>query len=354
MANGKIKTIFTDKEKTDAIFPRTKVKAVSTDDGVGLDAIINSTPHFSNSDATNAPIAGVDADTLGGRPASEFATNVAMESFVLNKIAEAQLGNEEGEAPVVDLSGLATKAELDTAKGSLLEAISKKADQYLTAEEHSADAEDTLLALIYRDYLLPMPVGGMARFWVPSNGGGCFSIAGGNFGEGALVTVRKTQNGTGDDYAFITVEGPVDVASTITNKVVLYCGIDYVSPNTTYPQWRIGGEWEWSNPPLLQGYEYRTTERWNGRPVYTKLIDVGVYPSNTHKAFSGVISKVDLLVSHHISLYRNGVGNDIGMTFTNSEIDITISRGGGTVYFVNKSDNTEGNSAYLTLKYVKE
>ena len=35
------------------------------------------------------------------------------------------------------------------------------------------------------------------------------------------------------------------------------------------------GEWEWVNPPMAVGVEYRTTERWIGKPIYTKLIDCG-------------------------------------------------------------------------------
>lgn len=34
--------------------------------------------------------------------------------------------------------------------------------------------------------------------------------------------------------------------------------------------------WEWVNPPMSTGIEYRTTERWNSKPVYTKLIDCGL------------------------------------------------------------------------------
>ena len=37
--------------------------------------------------------------------------------------------------------------------------------------------------------------------------------------------------------------------------------------------------WEWVNPPMFAGYEYRTTERFMGKSVYTKLIDFG---SNTN------------------------------------------------------------------------
>ncbi|MBR6525481.1 MAG: hypothetical protein IKT57_05880 [Clostridia bacterium] len=39
-----------------------------------------------------------------------------------------------------------------------------------------------------------------------------------------------------------------------------------------------GTEWlpvEWVNPPMSLGVEYRTTERWQGKAVYTKLVDCG-------------------------------------------------------------------------------
>ena len=41
--------------------------------------------------------------------------------------------------------------------------------------------------------------------------------------------------------------------------------------------------WEWINPPMKLGVEYRTTERHNGKPVYTKLVDCGAMPNNTEK-----------------------------------------------------------------------
>lgn len=34
-------------------------------------------------------------------------------------------------------------------------------------------------------------------------------------------------------------------------------------------------EWEWPNPPMAVGVEYRTTERYEGAPVYTQLVDLG-------------------------------------------------------------------------------
>lgn len=35
------------------------------------------------------------------------------------------------------------------------------------------------------------------------------------------------------------------------------------------------GEWEWINPPMSLGVEYRTTERWQGMVVWTVLVDCG-------------------------------------------------------------------------------
>lgn len=42
-------------------------------------------------------------------------------------------------------------------------------------------------------------------------------------------------------------------------------------------------EWEWINPPVMKDYEFRTTERYMGKPVYTKLVDCGDIPSAESK-----------------------------------------------------------------------
>lgn len=53
--------------------------------------------------------------------------------------------------------------------------------------------------------------------------------------------------------------------------------------NTEHPgcYYRIvNGEVEWINPPMAAGIEYRTTERWNGKPVYTRLLNGGTARNN--------------------------------------------------------------------------
>lgn len=52
------------------------------------------------------------------------------------------------------------------------------------------------------------------------------------------------------------------------------------------------GQWEFVTPPMYAGVEYRTTERYNGKAVYTKLLDCGTVTNGkavNHGAGSGLI-----------------------------------------------------------------
>lgn len=51
------------------------------------------------------------------------------------------------------------------------------------------------------------------------------------------------------------------------------------------------GAWEYENPPMVVGVEYRTTERWRGNVVYAMLVDCGNMPDgNTYKAVEVAIN----------------------------------------------------------------
>lgn len=83
---GTINSLYLDYEQTKPLFPRTKTKAVSDENGVGLDATLSK----------------IQNDL----------SNKATESFVTNKIAEAQFGGGSGSGNI-DLSGYATKDDLN-------------------------------------------------------------------------------------------------------------------------------------------------------------------------------------------------------------------------------------------------
>lgn len=61
-------------------------------------------------------------------------------------------------------------------------------------------------------------------------------------------------------------------------------------------------EWEWINPPMTAGVEYRTTERCDGKPVYRKLV---VY---THSGkFGDSATNTDYTIPHGISGWARSV-----------------------------------------------
>ena len=94
------------------------------------------------------------------------------------------------------------------------------------------------------------------------------------------ITLYKTNN----DYGFFTAK-TYNESGCCQRKI--YDG-----------EW---GEWEYENPPMYAGVEYRTTEKWCGMPVYTKLvywgnvytgtntIDISTWGIGNMLRYSGVI-----------------------------------------------------------------
>ena len=62
------------------------------------------------------------------------------------------------------------------------------------------------------------------------------------------------------------------------------------------------GPWEYLNPLLSLGVEYRTVERYNGKPVYVKAINFGALPNNTNKSVEHGVAAVSYT---HLTLPTN-------------------------------------------------
>ena len=55
--------------------------------------------------------------------------------------------------------------------------------------------------------------------------------------------------------------------------------------------------WEYVNPPLQIGVEYRTVERYLGKPVYAKAISLGALPNNSQKLVNHGVENMDYCLS---------------------------------------------------------
>lgn len=56
----------------------------------------------------------------------------------------------------------------------------------------------------------------------------------------------------------------------------------------------------WENPPMNLGVEYRTTERWNGKAVYTKVFDFGALPNASSKTVAINIPTTFIVRADHV------------------------------------------------------
>ena len=116
------------------------------------------------------------------------------------------------------------------------------------------------------------------------------------------------------------------------------------------------GETEWLSPPMGADVEYRTTDRWMGKAVYTRLIPFGALPSNgTGTAATGIDgSKVVELKGFSIHptagifpfpLIKSGSADVIGV-INGIDVDGTLS--------VTTTTNLSNITGYFVVRYTRD
>lgn len=91
--------------------------------------------------------------------------------------------------------------------------------------------------------------------------------------------------------------------------------------------------WEWVNPPMILGVEYRTTERYLGKPVYVRLVNFGALGNATTKSVDVAVENTDKIpvlggTALEIPLIPgayNGAISGISATRTSAKITISIT-----------------------------
>lgn len=289
---GKIQSLFLDREKTQPIFPITKVKAVSDDNGKGLNVLLD---------------------------------DKASKDFVTAKIAEAQLGGSGGE---IDLSGFATKDDLN--------AVNNKIPT------------------------TPEQIGAHPDTWMPTVSDVGAAPAGYGLGEYGcdLPLVADADTCHKNGWYFIndaTINGigasavmRVDSYSSTNIVQTAYCG-NWTSAYFVIQQ-RIKhegewGEWEWINPPMVPGVEYRTTERYQGKAVYVAVVDIGTLPNKTLKSVEHNIFFTNIIRFSGAKSDGTGLSYDDGTAYVRlsatlyyikvfTNIDLSDQTGMATIYYV--------------------
>ena len=281
MIEGKVKALFSDKERTELLFPITKTSAITNDDGVGLDAIISDTV-YSDTNAIKATAVPVNADTLGGKPADEFAT----QNYVAAEIAKAQLNGGD-----VDLSGFATKDDVSNAVNGIdfpVDSVNGKTGVVvLSASEVGATPASHAENKNNPHEITPEQIGAHPNTWIPTAQQVGAAPAGfGLGGQGKVCTDCNTalesgfyslsggslQNGPSADNSLYW--GSMIVANRSGNVITQIVNYQNRLALRTCED-GVWGEWEYLNPRMIPGVEYRTTERCNGKAVYTMKFNTG-------------------------------------------------------------------------------
>lgn len=107
--------------------------------------------------------------------------------------------------------------------------------------------------------------------------------------------------------------------ATVHRANELYTTVTFVKCHYTsvsrFVKTLYNGSWlpiSWETPPMIMGEEYRTTEKWLGKAVYTRLIDVGTMPNADTKSIRIFDEGTDLTKIRMIDMSGIGISSESG------------------------------------------
>lgn len=107
--------------------------------------------------------------------------------------------------------------------------------------------------------------------------------------------------------------------------------------------------WEYENPPMVAGVEYRTTERYKDKPVYKKLVNFGALPNTAATSVS--IGKGLTMVPPTEGMTYNG-NYALSLSIHNGINSVYYNKSDGKLYVDTKNDASKW-SAEIIVKYTK-
>lgn len=116
-------------------------------------------------------------------------------------------------------------------------------------------------------------------------------------------------------------------------------------------------KWGWENPPMIPGVEYRTTERWNGKPVYAQLVNLGTLPNATSGAVPLPITGAEKFIEYN--LVETSTSNPNYQNLNTTDIELVFgfnnpgSTNGSSWVDIHAKANHSAYTGELSMKYTK-
>ena len=107
--------------------------------------------------------------------------------------------------------------------------------------------------------------------------------------------------------------------------------------------------WEWVNPPMQVGVEYRTTERFNGKPVYIRALTGTTTSGDNYVSWSG-----DTIGNGHLISVEGNVGDYPMPTKLSSQEIFFMNWVHGSVGFTCNGSTFVGQPFRFIVKYTKD
>ena len=107
-------------------------------------------------------------------------------------------------------------------------------------------------------------------------------------------------------------------------------------------------EWEYVNPPKEPGVEYRTTERYLGKPVYCKTVNFGALPNASYK-FVGIENGASIIRASGLASNGKTLPGSIGA----SQREQVLCMGSGNSVEIIAYADASSLTATVTAWYTK-
>lgn len=144
--------------------------------------------------------------------------------------------------------------------------------------------------------------------------------------------------------------GICHITANFTNRILTVFNVSNNECRRAYVD-GAWGEWEWVDPPLELDKEYRTTQRYMGKPVYVKLCSFGQLPASATITKLSLYSAVNIIQSDGYTVAASGKSGPFSSGSKRTHIDMEVTTS-GTVTITTTAD-LSSYTAYIYMKYTK-
>lgn len=249
-----------------------------------------------------------------------------------------------------EMSDIEAEASVASGYAARAEAAAETAEMWARAAQDIAEG----------DYATRAELEAVAAGAAPAGyglGGDCKTITDWNTATRSgwyRTTVADANNNSPDGmawYGYVTAYGNFLVVQEVWHAN----SKNWANKAVRWLQNGVWSEWEYANPPMQVGVEYRTTERHNTLPVYTKMINAGVLPNNGIKtvAITDNVADIGYVISASAVDVTTGQIMPSGAYGGDASRQVMVGGNRSGITLVTNFDGSSATSVLLTVKYTK-